>query len=59
MNNCQYCSKEIPNDKRSDAKFCSVNCKCNNRKMKRYWESRAKIGKYKSIKLEDFLKGGI
>lgn len=56
---CSYnkCNKEIPENKRKGSKFCSVNCKCNNRKMKKYWADRRELGIQESlIKIENYKK---
>lgn len=39
---CQYihCKKEIGENQRKDAKFCSRNCKQNNRKVNKYKKDR-------------------
>jgi hypothetical protein len=39
---CKYehCQKEIGENQRSDAKFCSRNCKSNNRKIGKYKRDR-------------------
>jgi len=43
---CTYynCKKEIPSTRRKGSKFCSIECKCNNRKMKKYWKDKLELG---------------
>ena len=41
---CKYknCSKELPEYKRSDSKFCNRKCKTNNRKVNKYHSDKLK-----------------
>ena len=53
---CQYinCDNELVN-KRIDAKFCSRDCKSNNRKMNKYWVDRKEQGMKEDMKkIEDY-----
>lgn len=54
---CEYCSKQLDENKRSNAKFCDRNCKSNNRKMKTYWLKKKEQGIQEDLKkIENYKK---
>lgn len=63
---CEYykCNNDV--NCRRGAKFCSRECKDNNRKMKKYWKDKMDLGYQEDLEkirqyreLERLIKGGI